>query len=144
MRKNFKNKVFITFIVIIIISIIVFASISFINWSLLTGFIIGTIISILNYYITKFYSTSLLSKRRSFKLSFFVGIMKSIIFFSLVAGTFIGILFANKQLNDSWINGTFNVFTFICGCISVPLSIISWNFIDMVKSRKKRKQNINN
>lgn len=139
-KKKLKNKIIITFSILVIVSLLVFLIVSYIDWCLLTGFVIGTIISILSFLLNELFVSQLLSKRRSFKIGFLLGIFKSIIWLLMLGGTFIGILFANNLLKNSWITGTFNIFTYIYGCLTIPIAIIIYNFVDLLVNKKiKRK-----
>lgn len=138
MFKKIKDKKNIIFLLINLISIIVFVVVSFIDWSLVTGFILGSIVSILSYLLNKFYVSKLLSKRRTFKSSFFISIIKSIILFILMGGVLIGILFANNLNYNSWISGMFNVFTFLYGYSTIMISIIV-NYLFFGKNTSKNK-----
>lgn len=140
MTNKLRKKMYITFGVLVGISILVFSIVCFVNWSLLTGFLLGTIVSFFMYLLNEVYVSHLLSKRRSFKFAFFVGIIKSFIFVGLVVAILTGVLFANRQLKNSWIDGVFNVFTFIYGAITIPTSIIICNFVDIVKKKDKHKK----
>lgn len=136
-NKIKKNKPLVTWIVLTILSLVIFSIVSFINWSILTGYIVGSIVSIASYYLNKFYVSQLLSKRRSFKLSFFLSQLKTFFWLILVAGTLIGILFANKLLTNSWIDGIFNVFSFIYGCVTIQISLII-AYLFFTKEKKKK------
>lgn len=136
-NKIKKNKPLVTWIVLTILSLVIFSIVSFINWSILTGYIVGSIVSIASYYLNKFYVSQLLSKRRSFKLSFFLSQLKTFFWLILVAGTLIGILFANKSLTNSWIDGIFNVFSFIYGCVTIQISLII-AYLFFTKEKKKK------
>ncbi len=141
MKNNYEKQIISVFFILFSISIIVFAVISFVNWSSLTGFLVGTIVSMLLWLINKYYVSKLLSKRRSFKLGFFASFLKSIIWLIIITGTLIGILFANNLLtNSSWIDGVFNVFAFVYGVLLMPVAIISWNIADRVSKNKINKE----
>ncbi len=136
METKFKRETFIVFLSLLLISVIVFAIVSFLNWSLLTGFLIGSIVSFLTYLLNVKYLAHLLSRRRSFKFAFIVGILRALIWLGLIAGVLIGVLFANKNISHSWINGIFNIFTFIYGCVIIPLSLCVVGIIEIFKKRK--------
>lgn len=140
MTNKLRKKMYITFSFLVGISILVFSIVCFINWSLLTGFLLGTSVSFLMYLLNEVYVSHLLSKRRSFKFVFFVGVTKSLILVGLVIAILTGVLFANKQLKSSWINGVFNVFTFIYGTTTIPIAIIIYNLVDIVRKKDKHKK----
>lgn len=140
MTNKLRKKMYITFSFLVGISILVFSIVCFINWSLLTGFLLGTSVSFLMYLLNEIYVSHLLSKRRSFKFAFFAGVTKSLILVGLVIAILTGVLFANKQLKSSWINGVFNVFTFIYGTTTIPIAIIIYNLVDIVRKKDKRKK----
>lgn len=140
MTNKLRKKMYITFSFLVGISILVFSIVCFINWSLLTGFLLGASVSFLMYLLNEVYVSHLLSKRRSFKFVFFVGVTKSLILVGLVIAILTGVLFANKQLKSSWINGVFNVFTFIYGTTTIPIAIIIYNLVDIVRKKDKRKK----
>lgn len=139
-NKIKNNRPLLSWIVLTIISLVTFSIVTFINWSLLTGYIVGSIVSIISYYLNKFYVSQLLSKRRSFKLSFFLTQLKTFFWLFLVAGTLIGILFANNLLTDSWIDGIFNVFSFIFGCVMIQISFIVAYLFSPNKKRSFKKE----
>ncbi|MBD5423188.1 MAG: hypothetical protein HDR43_01700 [Mycoplasma sp.] len=137
LRKN----ILVTFLIIFSISIVAFSIFCYLDWSLLTGFLIGSCISVSGYLITELFSSKLLSKRRTFKFAFVLVFMKSTIWLLVFSGIFIGILFANNTLGNSWTNGIFNIFSFIYGSSMIWLSIIIYNFIEMLDLKfKKRKE----
>ena len=132
------NKDILTLIILALISIIIFSITSIVDWTLLTGFLIGLLLSILYYLFNNLFVYKLLSKRRTFKLSFllcFFKVFGSIIFFG---ATFIGILFANNLIGKSLINGVFNVFSFIYGSIIVSISVFVNRLIEVFTKTYKK------
>ncbi len=136
--KKFQKDILLVFITLFTISLIIFSILSYLNWSLITGFILGVSISIISYLINELFFAKLLSKRRKFYFIFLLTILKSVIWLLVFASTFIGILFANNLLKNTWTDGIFNIFTFIYGSTCVMISIIINNFIEIIRNKIKK------
>ena len=141
---NFMKKLTKSFLLIFCIlfttSLLIFSVLSYLNWSLLTGFLLGVLISIINYLLNELFFIKLLSKKRKFFLAFFLTNLKHLVWLVLFSGTFIGILFANNLLKNMWTDGIFNIYTFIYGSLFVAISIITENFWQIIKDKKKERR----
>lgn len=136
-----RKKTLITFLILFSISFVIFSIVSFIQWNWLTGFIFGSIIGLLIHLSNEFFLLKILSKRRSFKNAFLWSSLKFIIFILLMTGLLISILFANKQFNNSFTNGVFNIFTCLYGISLIWISIVVFNFFNLYSDKIKNKKN---
>lgn len=136
MDKFLKKQTLFIFIVYFLINLFIFATLSFLNWTLITGFILGTLFSMISFFINLITTKRLLSRRRRFTNAFLISMIKFLLWTIITCFIFIGIIFLNKQFDHSAINGIFNIFTFIYGCITVPIIIILDNFWNIFKSKK--------
>ncbi len=139
MKKTRKN-ILLIFCILFTISLIVFFTLSCLNWSFLTGFLLGVLISIINYLLNELFFIKLLSKKRKFFLAFFLTNFKNLFWLVLFSSTFIGILFANNLLKNMWTDGIFNIYTFIYGSLFVGISIVIENFWQIIKDRNKKRK----
>lgn len=139
MDKTRKN-ILLTFICFLILNIIIFSIVAYLNWTLLTGFLIGVALSCISYFINEVYLLKLLGRKRNFKISFTLGFFKQFLWIVIFVAIFVGIIFANKNFNNSWTNGIFNIFSFMYGFSTIGLSIIIFNFIEICYSGKINKE----
>lgn len=139
--KKLTKSILLIFCILFITSLLIFSSLSYLNWSLLTGYLLGVLLAIVNYLLNELFFIKLLSKKRKFFLAFFLANLKNLVWLVLFSGTFIGILFANNLLKNMWTDGIFNIYTFIYGSLFVGISIITENFLQIIKNKiKKRKE----
>lgn len=139
--KKLTKSIILIFCILFITSLLIFSSLSYLNWSLLTGYLLGVLLAIVNYLLNELFFIKLLSKKRKFFLAFFLANLKNLVWLVLFSGTFIGILFANNLLKNMWTDGIFNIYTFIYGSLFVGISIITENFLQIIKNKiKKRKE----
>lgn len=134
-----KKQLLIIFCILFLINVLIFAIISFINWSWLVGFITGSIIGLFFQWTNEFYLSQLLSRRRTFKNTFFWSILKFLIFIICFLGLFILIIFTNKWVSNSFIDGVFNIFTFLYGISLFWISIIVFNCFNIYSDKIKKK-----
>lgn len=132
------NKDILSLIALTLTSAIIFAILSIVDWTLLTGFLIGALLSVICYLCNKFFVYQLLSKRRTFKFSFLLCFLKFFISIVLFGATFIGILFANNLVGKTLVNGVFNIFSFIYGSVIVSISLIINKLVEAFIYKQKK------
>ena len=132
------NKDILALIALTLTSAIIFAILSIVDWTLLTGFLIGALLSFICYLCNKFFVYQLLSKRRTFKFSFLLCFLKFFISIVLFGATFIGILFANNLVGKTLVNGVFNIFSFIYGSVIVSISLIINKLVEAFTYKQKK------
>lgn len=144
-QDQIKKQLIIFSILTICVSIIL-SIFTFISYTYLTGFLIGSLISLIGYVFNYFILEKWLSKKRSKKSSFWIAILKSFIWMIIVGCVFIGILFANKSLNSnpsnfwSWCDGVFNVLFVIFGLSMMLISIFGFSIMETIQNKRSRKE----
>lgn len=131
------------FIVIWLIFVLTLSIISFIDWSYLTGFVLGSLFSVISFWINELLFGVWLSKRKSFKTMFLISMIKYLIWTIVLSGLIIAILFLNKTYNQKsndlmdWCSGVFNIFLFIVGSSILFLTIIIYHIAEPIMKGKK-------
>ena len=132
------NKDILVLIILTLASIFVFSILSIVDWTLLTGFLMGLLLSVICYLCNRLFVYQLLSKRRTFKSSFLFCFLKVFISIALFGATFIGILFANNLVGKTLVNGVFNIFSFIYGSVIVSISLIINKLVEAFTYKQKK------
>lgn len=109
----------------------------------------GVVLSVSSYLLDQKLYGIWLSKRRSFRLTFFLTIFKFFVWSIIYGGVFIGVLHANKSVHSNfhsdlyWMDGMFNVFLFIVGSSMIMISVVVNCIAELIMSRKNKKEEIN-
>ena len=61
--KKLTNSFLLIFCILFTTSLLIFSVLTYLNWSLLTGFLLGVLISIINYLLNELFFIKLLSKK---------------------------------------------------------------------------------
>ncbi|MGL6125441.1 MAG: hypothetical protein ACRC1F_03110 [Metamycoplasmataceae bacterium] len=140
-----KNIIKVWFLLVFLV-LIALAIATIDSYTYLTGFLLGSSVSVLIFFATNFFLGKLLSDKRTFKTAFFFSFMKFILTSGLLVGTLISTIFINKMFNkgdNSWhdIDGIFNFFTVLAGLLTIQISIVIyhiWTWIyEIIKGRDK-------
>lgn len=147
--RNQSKKHLIIFGILTTFISLILTIFTFVSYTYLTGFLIGSLISLIGYLFNYFALEKWLRKKRSKKISFWMTMIKSFVWMMVVAGLFIGILFANKSLNSnssnfwSWIDGVFNILFVIFGLSMMLISIFCFSIWETVQNKRSRKEQQN-
>ncbi|MGL5617914.1 MAG: hypothetical protein ACRCWU_02575 [Metamycoplasmataceae bacterium] len=139
-----KNILKVWFLLVLLVSI-AFAIATIFSYTYLTGFLIGSAVSISIFFTTNFFLEKLLSDKRTFKIGFLLSLLKFLLTSCLLVGTLISIIFINKAFNKSDnsltnIDGIFNFFTVLVGLFTIQISITLYNiWVWIYKNIKERK-----
>lgn len=139
-EKKQNQKIIIIFLIFVLFFALIFSILSFIDWLYLTGFILGSLLSVVLFQMNRVYVFFLLSKKRKFKAGFLFSFLKSFLLFFLFSGLLIGVLFLNKIIKKDWITGIFNIFTFIFGCSIIVISIFVQHIYEIIYKKLKSKK----
>lgn len=128
MMNKIKNKsLFITIIALFMIIVITLLGCIPISWTFITGFLVGSVLSIVGYLLNEMTYGYFMTKKRKFIFSFMFGFFKFFLWFAIFSAILIGLIFANKTYTNnkvSGIDGMFNIFLFLLGYLLYPQSII--------------------
>lgn len=132
-----KNILKVWFLLVFVVSFaLAIASIN--SYTYLTGFLLGSVVSISIFFITNMFLGKLLSNKRTFKTTFIISFMKFLLTSGLLIGTLIATILINKAFNqndNSWLNidGIFNFFTVLTGLLTIQISVLFyhiWSWIN--------------
>ena len=138
-----KNIIKLWLVLVIIVSLILsIASIS--SYTYLTGFLLGSIVSISTFLANNVFFGKLLSTKKTFKKTFFITFLKFLLTSCLIVGTLISVIFINKTVNKSNnsmlnIDGIFNFFALLAGLLTIQFSIIFYHILIFINEHIKKK-----
>lgn len=142
---NLEKNIFKVWFLLVFLVSVALAIASIDSYTYLTGFLLGSIVSISIFFATNLFLGKLLSNKRTFKTTFIISFLKFLLTSCLLVGTLISTIFINKAFNksnDSWenIDGIFNFFTVFAGLLSLQFSIViyhigSW-IMESIKNKK--------
>ncbi|MGL5205819.1 MAG: hypothetical protein ACRC7B_02840 [Metamycoplasmataceae bacterium] len=143
---NLEKNILKVWFSLVLLASIAFAIAAIDSYTYLTGFLIGSLVSISIFFATNFFLGKLLSNKRTFKMGFLLSFLKFILTSCLLIGTLISIIFINKAFHKgdnslSNIDGIFNFFTVLAGLFTIPTSIIFYQiWVWIYKNIKERKE----
>ncbi|MGL5732585.1 MAG: hypothetical protein ACRCXE_00730 [Metamycoplasmataceae bacterium] len=149
---NLEKNILKVWFLLVLLASIAFAIAAIDSYTYLTGFLIGSVVSISIFFATNFFLGKLLSNKRTFKTGFLLSLLKFVLTSCLLVGTLISIIFINKAFNKSDdsltnIDGIFNFFTVLVGLLTIQISIVLyhiWAWIyKNIQERKERHGTIN-
>ncbi|MDK2819666.1 MAG: hypothetical protein KFW07_02400 [Mycoplasmataceae bacterium] len=143
---NLEKNIFKTWAILVILVSVVFAIYSVITYTYLLGFLIGSGISIVLFFINSVFFSKLLCTKRTFRKTFIISMLKFISISILLGGFLILILYLNSFFVDNHNNGNFsidgiiNFFTLFGGLFTFPFSIVLYHIsiyiMNKIKTRK--------
>ncbi|MGL4343012.1 MAG: hypothetical protein ACRCRZ_00375 [Metamycoplasmataceae bacterium] len=144
---DLEKNILKTWLFLVSIITLVLVIISFISFTFVTGFILGSLISIIIFGFNYFFLAKLLSKKRKKNNSIFISIIKYLITIVIYVGFILMVVFSNLAYRESYIDGVFNFFCFFAGLITIHISIIVFHFlsylykkIQIIKNNKKERK----
>ncbi|MGL5591006.1 MAG: hypothetical protein ACRDCJ_02460 [Metamycoplasmataceae bacterium] len=143
---NLEKNILKVWFLLILFASIAFAIAAIDSYTYLTGFLIGSAVSISIFFATNFFLGKLLSNKRTFKMGFLLAFINFLLTSCLLIGTLILILVINKEFNKSDnsltnIDGIFNFFTVLLGLFTIKISIVLQHiWVLIYKKNKERKE----
>lgn len=142
---NLEKNIFKVWFLLVLLVSIALAIASIESYTYLTGFLLGSVISISIFFATNFFLGKLLSNKRNFKTTFIISFIKFLLTSFLWVGTLISTIFINKAFNqssNSWLNidGIFNFFTVFAGLLSLQVSILIYHIWSSIITSIKNKK----
>ena len=119
------------FAVLMLLMTLVLSIFSFISWTYLTGFLLGSLLALASYGANEWFLGHLLSRRRRFRTAFTLSLLKLVLQLLLLALITAAICWANKRYNHhlgmevrfAVVDGVFNLVFFIVGLSMVMISV---------------------
>ncbi len=145
LKDKFIKKIIIVQIILFLLLSVVFSIVAIWNWSLITGFLIGAMASIIGFYVNAFTAKLMLQRKRGKKKAIVISLIKIAFQFSwYITWIVLVILIDSLAVGESFGHGgikslmkTVNFITFIFGMSITPISI----FIAQIIKSKKEKTN---
>ncbi len=142
---NLEKNILKVWLILVIMTSIALAIASIISYTYLTGFLLGSLVSISIFFANSFFLGKLLSTKKTFKKTFIISFIKFLLTSCLLIGTLISIIFINKAFNNSNdsslnIDGIFNFFTVFVGLLTFQISILIYHILDYVIQKWKKKK----
>ncbi|MGL5308738.1 MAG: hypothetical protein ACRC9F_01680 [Metamycoplasmataceae bacterium] len=143
---NLEKNMFKIWFLLVILTSIAFAIAAISSYTYLTGFLLGSLVSISIFFITNFFLGKLLSHKRTFRMAFFLSFIKFLLTSCLLIGTLLSTIFINKAFNKSDnslanIDGIFNFFTVLVGLFTIQITIVLYHiWFWIFKNFRERKE----
>lgn len=139
--NNLEKNILKVWLVLVILMSIVFSICSIISYTYLTGFLLGSLISIAIFFANTFFFGFLLRSKKTFKKTFLISLFKTLLTSFLWIGILISVIFINKAFNKNDklmpIDGIFNFFTLLTGILTYQMSIIIYHMLIVIMKKKK-------
>ena len=145
LRRSTRNFL-ITVILFQTINIVVLASLSILSWTYLSGFLLGMVLSLTTTGINVFFVNHLLNKKRTKTITILSNILRFIVWLVVAISFFVMSLFVNDIYNQhqqgvwNWIDGIFNLFTFIYGASTIMISFVINEIVMIILNKLKTKK----
>lgn len=142
--NNLEKNILKVWLVLVIFVSIVLSIVSIISYTYLTGFLFGSLVSLVIFLANNFFIGILLKSKKTFKKTFFISIIKTLLTSGALIGILILVIFINKTFNknsDLPIDGIFNFFTVFFGLLTHQISIIFYHIlVFMIKKTKNQER----
>lgn len=142
--NNLEKNILKVWLVLVIFVSIVLSIVSIISYTYLTGFLFGSLVSLVIFLANNFFIGILLKSKKTFKKTFFISIIKTLLTSGALIGILILVIFINKAFNknsDLPIDGIFNFFTVFFGLLTHQISIIFYHIlVFMIKKTKNQER----
>jgi len=143
LKDKFLKKTIIVEIILFLFFSILFSILAIWDWSLITGFLIGAIVSMIGFCINAFTAKLILQKRRSKKTAIILGLIRIVFQLSwYITWVFLVILIDSSALGEKFGHGgiasllkTVNFITFIFG---ISITSISIFISEIIKTKKEK------
>lgn len=142
---NLEKNILKTWLILVILVSAGFAIYSIISYTYLLGFLLGSGISIILFFINSFFFSKLLSTKRTFRKTFLISMLKFFLVSILLGGflvltLYLNSLFINNYNENFSIDGIINFFSLFGGLLTFPFSIVIYQILIYIMNKYKKQE----